>query len=202
MGVFDHFPYTNFHELNLTWILEMIKDFDKTMDQFVTINQLKYADPIQWDITTQYEKNTIVIDPSTGNAYLSTQAVPTGTALSNTDYWTVIFNYAAEIDSLREQIAAANEETSTTATGPRAVGDLVWLNGNLAVITAVMIAGDSYVENSNFEYITIEDLIKNIYYPNQELLKINAIIDGEAEITVGDVHTYSEGTSTITITEG
>ena len=27
MGVFDHFPYTNFHELNLTWILEHFKEF-------------------------------------------------------------------------------------------------------------------------------------------------------------------------------
>ena len=27
MGVFDHFPYTNFHELNLTWILQHFKEF-------------------------------------------------------------------------------------------------------------------------------------------------------------------------------
>lgn len=27
MGVFDHFPYTNFHELNLTWILEHFREF-------------------------------------------------------------------------------------------------------------------------------------------------------------------------------
>ena len=27
MGVFDHFPYTNFHELNLDWILKHFKEF-------------------------------------------------------------------------------------------------------------------------------------------------------------------------------
>ena len=27
MGVFDHFPYTNFHELNLEWILKHFKEF-------------------------------------------------------------------------------------------------------------------------------------------------------------------------------
>lgn len=27
MGVFDHFPYTNFHELNLQWILQHFKEF-------------------------------------------------------------------------------------------------------------------------------------------------------------------------------
>lgn len=200
--MFNEYPYRNLTDLNLDFILKAIKTLQNELTKFINFNTIKYADPIQWNITTQYEANTVVIDGTTGNAYLSTQAVPSGVALSNTDYWTVIFNYATQLDSLRVQIAAANEETSTTATGARAVGDLVWLNGRLAEVTAAMIAGDSYVENSNFEFTTIEELIKNVYYPSQELLKINAIIDGEADITVGDVHTYSEGTSTITITEG
>ena len=72
MGVFDHFPYTNFHELNLDWILQVLKYIETTMDEFVALNALKYADPIQWDITRQYEKNTIVIEPVSGNAYIST----------------------------------------------------------------------------------------------------------------------------------
>lgn len=200
--MFNEYPYRNLTDLNLDFILKAIKAIQNELTNFVNFNTIKYADPIQWNITTQYEANTVVIDGTSGNAYLSTQAVPSGVALSNTDYWTVIFNYATQLDSLREQIAEADEEASTTATAARSVGDLVWLNGRLAVVTAAMIAGDSYVENSNFEYITIEALIKNVYYPGQELLKINAIIDGEAEISVGDVHTYSEGTSTITITEG
>lgn len=200
--MFNEYPYRNITDLNLDFILKAIKNFQNEIANFVNVNTIKYADPIQWSITTQYEANTVVIDGATGNAYISTRAVPSGVAISNTDYWTVIFNYSLELADLREQIASANEEASTTATGPRAVGDLVWLNGKLAKVIATMIAGDSYVENSNFEYITIEELIKNVYYPSQELLKINAIIDGEADITVGDVHTYSEGTSTITITEG
>lgn len=26
MGLFEHFPYTNFHDLNLDWILKIVKD--------------------------------------------------------------------------------------------------------------------------------------------------------------------------------
>lgn len=33
MGLFDHFPYTNFHELNLTWILEHFCEFIKAIDE-------------------------------------------------------------------------------------------------------------------------------------------------------------------------
>ncbi len=32
MGLFDHFPYTNFHELNLEWILCHFKEFIKAID--------------------------------------------------------------------------------------------------------------------------------------------------------------------------
>jgi hypothetical protein len=38
MGMFDHFPYTNFHELNLDWILQALKEIEKTMDQFVSLS--------------------------------------------------------------------------------------------------------------------------------------------------------------------
>lgn len=32
MGVFDHFPYTNFHELNLSWCLKLLREFDAKLD--------------------------------------------------------------------------------------------------------------------------------------------------------------------------
>ena len=35
MGLFDHFPYTNFHELNLTWILETMKALQAEVDELM-----------------------------------------------------------------------------------------------------------------------------------------------------------------------
>lgn len=32
MGLFEQFPYTNFHELNLDWILKKIKELDEKVD--------------------------------------------------------------------------------------------------------------------------------------------------------------------------
>lgn len=32
MGLFEHFPYTNFHELNLDWIIKEIKDLNEKVD--------------------------------------------------------------------------------------------------------------------------------------------------------------------------
>ena len=62
MGVFEHFPYTNFHDLNLDWILRIIKELDTEVNSFIEQNVLTYADPIDWNITTQYAKNTVVVE--------------------------------------------------------------------------------------------------------------------------------------------
>ena len=75
MGVFEQFPYTNFHDLNLNWIIQELQKLTVSVQDFISINAIKYADPIQWDITRQYEKNTVVLDED-GNAYLSVQPVP------------------------------------------------------------------------------------------------------------------------------
>ena len=32
MGIFEHFPYTTFHELNLDWLLNAVKKLDKKVE--------------------------------------------------------------------------------------------------------------------------------------------------------------------------
>ena len=163
MGLFDHFPYTNIHELNLAWILEMLKEIDKTMSEFVAINALKYADPIQWNITSQYEKNTIVIDPQTGTAYISVRAVPLGVSLTNTDYWTVVFDLGSFVVRAAKNFSDHYEdETTTTATFNTAAGNwLVW-GDTLYVANVNITAGDSYVVGGNITHFTIEDAIGHL----------------------------------------
>lgn len=56
MGAFEYFPYTNFHDLNLDWIVQELEKLTGDVRDFISINAIKYADPIQWDITRQYEK--------------------------------------------------------------------------------------------------------------------------------------------------
>ena len=151
------YPNVNNEIQNLDWLLYTVKHLAEEVKNFINLNTIKYADPILWDITSQYEANTVVIDPQSGDAYISTKAVPYGVILSNTDYWTKIYNYTQSLNKLQEQIAAVNEELSPTATGPRTVGQLVWLNGLLYRVTSTMIAGDTYVEGSNCEKTTIEE---------------------------------------------
>ena len=163
MGLFDQFPYTNFHELNLDWVLQALKGLEQTLDQFVAANALSYADPIQWDITSQYKKNTIVIDPQSGTAYISVQPVPEGIALTNTDYWTVVFDLERLIPSANNNITLRVEsQTTTTATFPTNINEwLVW-DGILYRALTNITAGDQYVVDSNIKRITVEEYIVDI----------------------------------------
>lgn len=141
-------PYTNFHDLNLDWIIDTLNDFNARLTNFVSLATIKYADPIQWDITNQYEANTVVVD-SAGNAYLSVQPVPSGVSLDRTEYWTKIGNFDELWANVKKAITPNDEGHSTTATASRAVNDLVWVNGALVRITRAMSAGDAYVQGSN-----------------------------------------------------
>ena len=141
-------PYTNFHDLNLDWIMEELNEFNTKLTNFVSLATIKYADPIQWDITSQYEANTVVVD-SNGNAYLSVKPVPSGVSLDRVEFWTKIGNFDELWADVKKAITPIDEGHSPTATANRAVNDLVWVNGALVRVTRAMIAGDAYVPGSN-----------------------------------------------------
>jgi hypothetical protein len=141
-------PYTNFHDLNLDWIIEVLNEFNTKLTNFVSLATIKYANPIQWDITSQYEANTVVVD-SNGNAYLSVQPVPSGVSLDRTDFWTKIGNFDELWADVKKAITPNDEGHSPTATAARALNDLVWVNGALVRVTKAMIAGDAYIPGSN-----------------------------------------------------
>ena len=141
-------PYTNFHDLNLDWIIEVLNEFNTKLTNFVSLATIKYADPLQWDITNQYEANTVVVD-SNGNAYLSVKPVPSGVSLDRVEFWTKIGNFDELWADVKKAITPNDEGHSPTATAARAVNDLVWVNGALVRVTKAMIAGDSYVPGSN-----------------------------------------------------
>ena len=191
----NRYPYTDFHELNLSWLIQVITEVQTTLEQFVSINALKYADPIQWNITTQYEKNTIVIDPVSGVAYISVQPVPSGVALTNTDYWTVVFDLGQFVVRASQNFTNNYEDdTTTTATFASNAGDwLVW--GDTLYKALVNITpGDTYVVNGNIEHFTMEELTGHLdtLLTTDKTSLVNAINElfnliGSGSSAVGDL---------------
>lgn len=156
----EKWPYTNFHELNLDWILDTLKKQDAAIADFISLNSITYADPIQWDITRQYPKNCVVVDKN-GDGYLSVQPVPVGVEIGNTDYWTKIGNFSELWSTVKLAITAADEGLKTTASADRAAGDLVWLNNTLYVCTTAITRGTEYGTN-NTAKTTIDARLANL----------------------------------------
>lgn len=153
-------PYTNFHELNLDWILETLKKQDAAIADFISLNSITYANPLQWDITRQYPKNQVVLDTN-GDGYLSVQPVPVGVEIDNTDYWTKIGNFSELWSTVKLAITEADEGLKTTASADRASGDLVWLNNTLYVCTTAITRGTEYGTN-NTAKTTIDARLANL----------------------------------------
>ena len=153
----NHYPRTDFHELNQDWMISMLFDMINQVENFVEMNSVKYADPIQWDITRQYEKNTIVIDEITGTAYISSKPVPKGVALSRTEYWNVIFDIGRFITLASQNFANSYEAlVTTTATMPTDQDKWVVWNSILYRAKNDIHVGDMYVIDGNIEKYTVE----------------------------------------------
>lgn len=87
MAFFNEFPNTRTYDSDLGWIIATVK---KLIDRIDGYNEVHFADPLAWDITSQYNTATIVRDTNTGDLYISKQDVPNGILLSNSAYWEVL----------------------------------------------------------------------------------------------------------------
>lgn len=93
---------------------------------------------------------------------MSVQPVPTGISLDRTEYWTVIGNFSELWASVKAAITPNDEGHDKTASADRAVGDWVWVNDVLYLITKSMSAGDKYIDGSNCQNTNIMTIYNNL----------------------------------------
>ena len=63
MPVFENFPYTNFHDLNLDWILNKVKALDEKVNGDLETEIANYVDAhlSQFLLTAMYDAGTETI---------------------------------------------------------------------------------------------------------------------------------------------
>lgn len=74
-----------------------------------------FANPPEWNDTRGYEPLTIVLHK--GNSFTSTQYVPTGIDISNTEYWLETGNWNAQIEAYREEVLRFDARITQNANG-------------------------------------------------------------------------------------
>lgn len=113
MGFFNDFPYTNFHEMNLDWILRKMVELTTYVENYTAVNNVSYAGI--WDITKQYPKWSIV---SNGNmTYMSQDIVPAGIDIENEKYWLLLADLDPLIGRIIAKLAEINIVTAQTLVG-------------------------------------------------------------------------------------
>ena len=86
MGLFDQFPYTNFHELNLDWIITQIKHLLDEQTELKSLLKL-YTPYFAGDYDTGKTYPPLSVVQYNGNYYISKKEVPVGVTPDSQEYW-------------------------------------------------------------------------------------------------------------------
>lgn len=185
------------YQYDIGWLLDKILSFETELNTAIDLKTIHYADPIQWDITTQYSPNTVVVDPKTGTAYMSKVPVPAGVLLTNTDYWVVIFNYQRVYDKIMSGVAF-NDKDNLNASKDLLVNDLVWYGGDLYRATRAIPQGTTYIPGTNLTPTTIADCLATYYGRDRVARVLNDTVNvsGDYTLDAGDI---AETASHVTI---
>lgn len=185
------------YQYDIGWLVQKILSFETELNTAIDLKTIHYADPIQWDITTQYSPNTVVVDPKTGTAYMSKVPVPSGVLLTNADYWVVIFNYQRVYDKIMSGVAY-NDKDNLNATKDLLVNDLVWYGGDLYRATRGIPQGTTYIPGTNLTPTTIADCLATYYGRDRvaQVLNDTVNVSGDYTLNAGDI---AETASNVTI---
>lgn len=203
-----NFPYTEGGALNMDWILSAVKSFSEQLSNFVALNTIKYANPFQWNITSQYAQNTLVIEPLDGTAYLSVQPVPQGVQITNTDYWTPVFTLENFLAPLKKAITLPQETIGAGASRDIPAKTVFWAGEQLVYAPNDIPVGTIIIPGTNCLPVTIVDLIEEVYRTAYAVYNASktAIELGwvrtapDPSLDAGDVHKYIRAEETICIT--
>lgn len=134
----------------------------------------KFADPIQWDDTRQYEHLTVV--QYQGATYVSKRPVPVGIQITNTDYWILWADFNAQIEQYRQEVRAYDGRiTQAEGDAADALEQVGTLDDAVAAINAIL-AGYAEGDTVKADVSSLQTAIGNVD------AKIGTLPEGETDV--------------------
>lgn len=163
MAYFE-FPQTRTYDGDLGYIIKTLDALVKKYNTFFDYNTIHFADPIEWDITSQYAAFTIVFDTDAGASFISKQPVPAGITLDNSDYWSFVGPLIVDGEARTEierilHFVTDIYDVGPTASALRLAGQYLITGGDLYKVTQAINVGETYTNGYNVTKTTIEQLV-------------------------------------------
>lgn len=125
---------------------------------------LTFAVPVNWSDQQTYEVNMIVFVGK--KAYTAIQNVPTGIAITNTDYWTETGVPYVDISDVRTKLNELETEVDTnTADITQAKADIIANSNDLTALTQ-RLATD--IANLEAQIVRINNIMITLYTPYEQ----------------------------------
>lgn len=166
MSMFE-FPHTREYDGDLGYIIKKLMELTDKYNTFFQYNSIKFADPIEWDISTQYPPFMIVFDTTSESSYISKQPVPAGITLDNGDYWSYVGPLIVDGEA-RAEIERILRFITNIYAGPEIAeqlihaGDYIINQGTLKKATQDINIGDHITDGFNVDTITLETMISEM----------------------------------------
>lgn len=104
----EKYPYTDFNEFNLDWVIKKIREIESSMTDYEALHSITFGG--DWDISKQYQAWVIVSDPVTHDGYLSLKPVPNNILLTDTEYWLKIADYTTGLANVNARVDAVEND--------------------------------------------------------------------------------------------
>lgn len=170
MSYFD-FPHTRNYDTDLGYIIKKLQEVETTVNEFSSINEITYHDPIKWDITTQYTRNTIVVDGY--NTYLSKQPVPAGVDISNEDYWLKVADFTGYIKDFQHYVTKQDLGHDEITANALSKDNLIIFKDKLYKVLSDIEANTKVIIGTNIEEIDVNTWVLD--FVNTLLSKIDTV---------------------------
>lgn len=179
MGLFEQFPYTNFHELNLDWILKKIKELDEKVDSIedrILAEANAYTDRKVGEV--QAEFNALESDFNSFKADVNAQfaAYTAKQDKAFADFQKLV---NAQIDLLEQEIRDAKAELQTLLKQANAYTD--------ASIQMVLLQLPDII-TKNIKNAKVYNLLTGKYVTIQAMFDFLCMFHAPDALTVGELY--------------
>ena len=179
MGLFEHFPYTNFHELNLDWIIKTVKDLDEKVNSIEDriYNKAKaYTDEQVRQLRNEFNEleNEFIAFKAEVNQMFNQYTAQQDKAFN--DFKELV---NANLDLMEQEIRDARDELQTLLQQANAYTD---------ASMAMLLLQLPDIITKNIKNAKVYNLLTGKYVTIQAMFNFLCLFHAPGALTCGDMH--------------